>query len=36
MVYNKERMRDASKFQQVTQYEFPTASHLIPVSMWRR
>ncbi len=25
MVYNKERVRDASTFQKVRQYEFPTA-----------
>jgi hypothetical protein len=36
MVYNKERVRDASTFQKVRQYEFPTASYLIPVSMWRK
>ncbi len=36
MVYNKERMRDASTFQKVRQYEFPTASYLVPVSMWRK
>jgi len=35
MVYNTERVRDASTFQKAWQYEFPTASYLIAVSMWR-
>jgi hypothetical protein len=36
MVYYIERVSDATTFQKDRQYEFPAASYLIPISMWRQ